>query len=443
MGILSTPKQRLNLNPGEKPYTEELSYPSAYLLYVRKAGKKKDAGVWIVRLYDSKTRKQRKETFGTADDFVESDNINIFNYYEAKEKAVEIAKRFAAEFEEGISGKSAKRKSEYTVKEACEDYIEKLKRDGKKSWKKYKFMIDAHIISELGEIKVKDLRRERVEIWRSKMAETPRRRNIKTSISRVRIEFKEPPKTDEEIRKRRVSANHTMALLKAALNNALKYGNIDEPKFGSWAYAEKFEGVDESRAYFLTVEEIKNLLAAIDNISFKNLCLGAYHSGGRFKEIVSLRVRDYNKEHQNIHFGVYGKTKSKGSRYVKLTDEGTAFFNMIIEGKEPNELIFTKSKYFNRLEGKKDEDNMLWKDGEQSYYMTKYCKKAGIDSEKAFFHVFRHVFASIRLNNGMSLSAIAYLLGHRNTEMVERFYGHLAKENVDEMSIRNIPKLTD
>lgn len=47
-------------------------------------------------------------------------------------------------------------------------------------------------------------------------------------------------------------------------------------------------------------------------------------------------------------------------------------------------------------------------------------------SPPANFHVTRHTFASHAVMNGTPLLVVAKTLGHSDTRMVERVYGHLA-----------------
>jgi integrase len=46
------------------------------------------------------------------------------------------------------------------------------------------------------------------------------------------------------------------------------------------------------------------------------------------------------------------------------------------------------------------------------------------------FHVLRHTWASLAVMNGVPLLVVARNLGHADTRMVERHYGHLAPSYV-------------
>ena len=57
--------------------------------------------------------------------------------------------------------------------------------------------------------------------------------------------------------------------------------------------------------------------------------------------------------------------------------------------------------------------------------MVAACKRAGIEPHIGF-HQLRHTWASLSVMNGMPLNVVANNLGHTDTKMVEKHYGHLA-----------------
>ena len=57
--------------------------------------------------------------------------------------------------------------------------------------------------------------------------------------------------------------------------------------------------------------------------------------------------------------------------------------------------------------------------------MAEASRRAGI-SPAANFHVTRHTFASHAIMNGAPLMVVAAALGHVDTRMVEKHYGHLS-----------------
>jgi integrase len=61
--------------------------------------------------------------------------------------------------------------------------------------------------------------------------------------------------------------------------------------------------------------------------------------------------------------------------------------------------------------------------------MRAACQHAKIDPPVGF-HQLRHTWASLALMNGTPLPVVARNLGHADTRMVEKHYGHLAQSYV-------------
>jgi integrase len=65
-----------------------------------------------------------------------------------------------------------------------------------------------------------------------------------------------------------------------------------------------------------------------------------------------------------------------------------------------------------------------WQPSQQQSPMVTACKRARIAG--ASFHTLRHTWASLAVMAGMPLMVVARNLGHVDTRMVEKHYGHLA-----------------
>ena len=68
----------------------------------------------------------------------------------------------------------------------------------------------------------------------------------------------------------------------------------------------------------------------------------------------------------------------------------------------------------------------------------KPLSKSGIDP--LGFHQLRHSYASMAMMSGMPLMVLAENLGHRDTRMVERHYGHLMSSYKDLMIEKHAPR---
>ena len=63
--------------------------------------------------------------------------------------------------------------------------------------------------------------------------------------------------------------------------------------------------------------------------------------------------------------------------------------------------------------------------------MRAACRRAQIVPAVSF-HALRHTWASLSIMAGMPLLVVARNLGHSDTRMVERHYGHLAANYITE-----------
>jgi len=67
------------------------------------------------------------------------------------------------------------------------------------------------------------------------------------------------------------------------------------------------------------------------------------------------------------------------------------------------------------------------------------CKRAAIEPAVGF-HQLRHTWASHSVMAGMPLAVVATNLGHTDTRMVEKHYGHLAPSYVAEAIRKHAPR---
>jgi integrase len=109
-----------------------------------------------------------------------------------------------------------------------------------------------------------------------------------------------------------------------------------------------------------------------------------------------------------------------------LNHEGRALFERLTIGRGADHLIFTKS------------NGMLWGKSHQHRPLKVACERARI-SPPLDFHSLRHSWASLSIMAGGPLLVVAQNLGHADTRMVERHYGHLAQSFVAETIRRTAP----
>jgi integrase len=266
----------------------------------------------------------------------------------------------------------------YRVKDAVEDYLTYL--DGR-GWGT-KERLGKHVLPKLGDMKVDDLSPEILRSWHRGIATDDRRQS-------------------------KASANRLLTMLKACLNRAYKDGKVASDK--AWRGVHHFRGVEASRTRYLSLEEVTRFLNACLP-DFRLLARGALETGARYGELRRLMVGDYNTDAGTVHVR---KSKTGKERHIMMSPDGRTFFASLVTGKPKDAPMFGKA----------------WRMYEHTAYMKKAVAGAGIDPPITF-HGLRHTWASLSVMGGMPLMVVARNLGHVNTKMVEKHYGHLAPSYV-------------
>ena len=140
------------------------------------------------------------------------------------------------------------------------------------------------------------------------------------------------------------------------------------------------------------------------------LVQAALQTGARYGELAALRASDFNSDSGTV---VISQSKSGKARHVVLTDEGADFFKAATAGKPGDAAIFTTPT------------GAPWTKSAQTRPMADACRNGKI-TPPIGFHGLRHTWASHAVMNGVPLLVVAKNLGHADTRMVERHYGHLA-----------------
>lgn len=395
-----------------KEHSEHLA-PGRYLVYHRGAS----GGTWRARCYDSATREKFRTSIGAADDEQESDGLKILDYEQAKAKAQSWCKSIENLDTEALPT------GPVTVADCLDAYMKDAERRGVKGIKIMQSNIEAHIRPALGAALAERLSLKRLQDWHQKLAETARRR---TGKKRDEPEHLEVPATEDEKRARKDTANRILTILKAALNYAHEKRMINGAT--PWRDCSPFQKVAVSRIRTLTTTQQTKLAKACSE-DFRPLVIAALATGARYGEICRLNVRDFNAKAGTLFIEF---SKGGQSRHVHLAAEAVKWFQGIVKGRKPQEPMFK----FVGVRTKR-ESNGRWQDYDQVHAMQEATNAAKLSIS---FHELRHTFASELINKGMPLSFVAEQLGHADTRMVERYYGHLAKEALKKAVRQYTPK---
>jgi len=423
MSDLDSKTKRKSLEPGKR-HQEPLA-EGRYLVY-RKAPSVQ-TGIWSVKYWDAVAKKSPLAKLAMADDVLAANGTDILTYDQAVKAADGKLKAMLREADL-IAGGEEVFTGSYTVDQAWADYITDAKRRGVTGIYNMQTGFDAQIHPALGHIEVRRLTEKRIRLWHQDLAEMGKR---KTGKTREKPEFMDVAKDDEDIRRRRDTANRILTNLKAALNFAYRAHKVEEDP---WRRVKPFANVGSNRVRFLTKEEQQKLVAgATDDL--KPLLLGGLYTGARCKELRPVQVRDFDPIHGTL-FLARGKGKGGSkSRTVMLTDEGIAYFKEYVQGKKPGDLMFQHISIKRR---KAYANPLAWAENDQIHAMEAACAASGV--EPVTFHELRHTYASTMLTAGFSATYLAEQFGHEDQRMIERYYGHITKVDM-KAAVRRVPSL--
>ena len=384
---LETRTARGKLKSSGQPYYRGLE-PGLHLGY-RKP--RTGAGKWLARRNVEGTYSYHP--LGTADDYSDADGQIILSYKQAQDAARKV------QVGRGIG----------TVAEAIEAYLQALEADGRaqSSLRRTRYDVAASILPALGGVELAKLTREQLQRWFNDLARRPVRLRTRPGEKQ---RYRELDGDADAHRARRVSANRIRATLLAALNHAFQAGHVGSDQ--AWRRLRPFKGVAKARVRYLSVAEAKRLINAA-RPEFRPLLQAALLTGARYGQLVQLVVSDLNADAGTLRLRTRKGDGSERVYHVHLTDEALAFFRAACAGRPGGEPIFAHA------------DGEPWGKSHQDVPMEEASERAGI-APAINFHVTRHTFASHAVMNGAPLLVVAQALGHTDTRMVEKHYGHLS-----------------
>jgi integrase len=404
---LETRSARARLKIGSKPYYRAID-PGVHLGYRKGA----TGGKWVMRWYTG-DGSYKVETIATADDTADADGVATLDFRQAqsliREKHVELTR-----IAKGLPAKAGP----YTLQQCMSEYLEFLDRS-RKSGKDARYRTEAFILPMLGNVACADLTAPKLRRWQEDIATSPPR--LRTRPGRKQ-QYREIDSNDEEQRrKRRATANRTLTVLKAALNRAWREGKIASDD--AWRRVEPFAEADAARARYLTVDECRRLIRTSEG-AFRDLIQAALLTGCRFSELAALQAQDFNPDAGTLHIRT---SKSGKGRHVVLNDEGIALFTRLSSDRRGLELLLPRS------------DGSRWGKSNQTRPMSEACGRAKIEPP-ASFHALRHTYASHAVMAGAPLLVVAKNLGHMDTRMVEKHYGHLSQTYIADAIRAAVPR---
>ncbi|MDP6787996.1 MAG: tyrosine-type recombinase/integrase [Rhodospirillales bacterium] len=329
---------------------------------------------------------------------MDADGADVLSFTDAQATARDWFTRVASELANGDV-----RRGPYKVRDAMEEYLRWCAKR-RKSVDGTRYSINAHILPVLGDVELSKLTKHRVERWHEQLAESPARLRTRPGGQQ---NYRKRNSGSETKRGRKSTANRILTTLKAALNYAYTEGRVAGND--AWRRVQPFREVEVARARYLTDDEALRLVNACTE-PFRSLVVGALMTGARYSELAAIRAADFDPRAGTVHIR---QSKSGKSRHVVLSDEGRTFLDGTTVGKAAQDTVFVKAT------------GNSWRRSDQRRPLRQAYDAARIKPAVGF-HVLRHSYASRLVMRGVPLAVIAAQLGHRDTRMVERHYGHLS-----------------
>jgi integrase len=401
---LETRTARSRLLQRRKPYWRTIDQGCHIGYYKGKRG-----GSWVARYFLGGNR-YAEATLGLADDIQDADGGCALSFSQAQAKA---RRWYSEQARKEAGGEAA---GPYKVADAIGDYL-RWYEVHRKDIANARYRADALLLPALGQKDVSKLTPHTIRTWHEGLASTPPRSRTSPGMPQRHREALDDP---EYQRRRRVTANKSLTLLKAALNHAWREGKVASDD--AWRRVKPFAKVNAPKVRYLTTAEITRLINACDP-DMRQLVRAGLLTGCRYGELAAMRCADFNPDNGSVYVR---PGKGGNARHVTLSEEGQSFFIEATAGRPGDAIIVLRA------------DGKPWGKSHQARPLAAAYLRAKI-SPPASFHTLRHTHASHLAMRGVPLMVIAHHLGHADTRMAERHYAHLAPSYIADAIRAGLP----
>lgn len=164
---------------------------------------------------------------------------------------------------------------------------------------------------------------------------------------------------------------------------------------------------EQGRTRYLLPDEEERLMSVLteDRAHLKDMVILAINTGLRVSELLKLQIEDVDFHRDVVYVK---KTKTDEDREVPMNNTTRALMAELIKHarERGNQYLFTNAETGTRYTTIKT----AWKTA---------CKLAGITDLR--FHDLRHTFGTRAADDGVALSAIRDVLGHKSIQTTERY----------------------
>lgn len=376
---------RLKLPIAKKPIFERVG-PGLSLGYRRN----QTAGTWVLRIANGQGGASTLAV-GRADDYDEADGLNFLTFWQAQERAKQVARK----------GKDLAQP--ITVQVAADTYLQWLTAKNPRTAADTRGRLEKHFLPKFGNKLVSSLTKTMLDGW----------------LTGLVVNSPEP----EKVRRSKDSANRVLTMVKALLNHAVRDVANGISDDSAWRHVRPFQGVSKPREVRFTEEEVRRLLECATDKATRDILAGAFLTGARYGELIEARVAHFDERAETLRVNV-SKT---GARTIVLQSSASKLLTDLVKGRATDQYIFVRG------------DERPWKRSDQTRPIKGALTKAGLPAEGSIYAL-RHTYISQAIEGGVPLNIIAENCG-TSVRMIEKSYAKILAEKRRQFIEKGAPTL--
>lgn len=284
-----------------------------------------------------------------------------------------------------------------TVADACRDYVDALRKEGRKSTgddaeRRFERTVYA---DRIGKLPLAKLTQDDMEDWRDRVE--------RGDLAELPTKKGRPPNAKPL---GKASVNRMRTVLVAALNRAVARRKVTPDRVIEWANVKPYKNAGSRRDLYL---DRKQRRALLDNAApaIRDVMECIILTGCRPGDPAAVLRRDYDARHSTVTF----RTKEH-PRTIPLSPAAKKLFDRLAKGKAHTEHLFTNG-------------GTAWRPHDWRELVKDAATKAKLPSGVVLYTL-RHCWITDAIVGGMDLLTVAKLSG-TSLAMIEKHYGHLVQ----------------
>lgn len=287
--------------------------------------------------------------------------------------------------------------SRVLVRDWCQIWLESQGHLKPSTWDRYAGIVRTHVAPKWGPLPISAVTHAEVQRWCSRLA---KEHSPSTAVKAHRV-------------------------LSLALGLAVRDGRLARNP----AAGVRLPRIPEADRRYLSHAQVRRLAIAAGPGQLVIMTLA--YTGVRFGELAALRVRRVDLDRRRIEIAesvtsvngvlAWGPPKGHARRWVAVPRLLIADLARQIDGREPDDLVFTTSH-----------GQVLRAGNFRRDVFTAAAQRAELDGLTP--HALRHTAASLAIAAGANVKVVQAMLGHKSATLTLDLYGHLFADQLDDVA---------